>query len=134
MLKKRSTADLLILLSTILFIVSLFFPWVSLAFTDSANGFAHRGYIILILFIYPIFTVYAKKTPGLLGLAGSLAAAVFLLYYIVQVSQHYMGENVSKAEFGLYLGFVSSIVLVIGVLLKIKDEKRKTYESNGIVK
>lgn len=134
MLKKRSTAELLILLSTILYIVSLFFPWVSLAFTDSANGFAHRGYIVLILFVYPIFTVYAKKSPGLLGIASSLAAAVFLLYYIKQVSQHYMGENVSEAESGLYLAMVSSLVLVTGIILKIKDEKQKVYESNGIVK
>ncbi|MGP4106252.1 hypothetical protein [Virgibacillus sp. L01] len=134
MVEKRSTADLLILLSTILFIVSLFFPWVGLAFTDSASGFAHRGYFILILFVYPIFTVYAKKSPGLLGLAGSIAAVVYLLYYIIQVSQHYMGERVSGAESGLYLAMISSLVLVTGVLFKIKDEKRGTYESNGIVK
>ncbi|MBP1948954.1 hypothetical protein [Virgibacillus litoralis] len=134
MLKKRSIGEVLIINSTILYIISLFLPWVNLAFTDSASGFAHRGYIVLVLFIYPIFTVYTKKSPGLLGIAGSIAAAVFLLYYIIQVSQHYMGESVSEAGSGLYLALLSSLILVTGVILKLKDEKQKSYESNGIVK
>ncbi|SDQ11427.1 hypothetical protein SAMN05216232_0622 [Virgibacillus subterraneus] len=134
MLKERSTGDVLILISTILYIISLFLPWVNLAFTDSASGFAHRGYIVLILFFYPVFTVFAKKSPGLLGISGSLAAAVFLLYYIIKVSQHYMGASVSEAGTGLYIALLSSLVLVTGVILKLKDEKQKPYESSGIVK
>lgn len=125
MVKKRNNGDILVLSAPILYIISLFLPWVDVAFNGSSNGLSQRGYVVLVLFAYPIYSVIAKKPPRFFGLASSVSAVVFLFYYVMEVSQKYMEADISEAGVGLYLAILSSIILAVGVFIKMKNQSRE---------
>ncbi|TRM10851.1 hypothetical protein FH966_03455 [Lentibacillus cibarius] len=134
MLKKMKTGDLLIYIATAVYTSSLFFPWVYVTFYGNVNGFAHRGYIVLLLFAFPICASLFKKTPRFFSVATSISAVVFLVFYSMEVSQSYMGESVSYPAAGLYIAIGASVVLVAGVILNRRTAKTASLEPYGSAK
>lgn len=133
MIKKIGKGDLLIFTATLCYVICLFLPWADVAFNSSANGFAHRGYLVLLLFAYPLYTAILKKHPRFFGLVCSVSAVVFLVYYLMEVSQSFMGTKVSEPGVGLYLAILSSCMLAVGTVLKMR-QTNEMHESGRSVK
>lgn len=128
MVQKLGVGGLLIIIATILYIISLFMPWTSIVFF-SLNGFQQEGYFILILFIYPVYTVLAnKQMKFIIGISSAIFAVLFLIYYAVSMSEEYMGTTFSVAGAGLYTAILSAIILLIGIILKAKEVKSSNKE------
>lgn len=123
MVRKWGIGGLSIVVAAVLFIISLFMPWASIVFF-SLNGFQQEGYLVFILFIYPVYTVLANKMMKLMiGLASAIFAVLFLIYYAVSMSEEYMGTTFSVAGAGMYTAILSAIILLTGIILKIKETK-----------
>lgn len=123
MVRKWGIGGLSIVVAAVLFIISLFMPWASIVFF-SLNGFQQEGYLVFILFIYPVYTVLANKMMKLMiGLASAIFAVLFLIYYAVSMSEEYMGTTFSVAGAGMYTAILSAIILLTGIILKVKETK-----------
>ncbi|WP_099159301.1 hypothetical protein [Virgibacillus ndiopensis] len=124
LVQKWGVGGLLIIIATALYIVSLLFPWSHVLAFMSMNGFQHDGYIVLIVFAYPLYTVLSGKTMArFFGLGCSIIAVIFLLYYMFNLSEDYLGTSISTAGSGLYIAILSAIILLIGTILKIREVK-----------
>ncbi|WP_229683086.1 hypothetical protein [Virgibacillus oceani] len=124
MLQKWGVGGLLIVIATALFIISLLFPWSHVLSFMSMNGFQHDGYIVLVVFAYPLYTVLSGKPMyRFFGIGCSVIAVIFLVYYMIRMSEDYLGTSVSTAGFGLYVAIISAIVLLAGTVIKIKESR-----------
>lgn len=79
MLSNWKIGDSLIYAAAATYAISLFYPWAYVTFQGDVSGFTHRGYLVLILFAFPICAVLFRKKTGFLSLASSISAAVFLV-------------------------------------------------------
>ncbi|MBB6453810.1 hypothetical protein HNQ94_002261 [Salirhabdus euzebyi] len=123
MLQKWGKGGSVIVIAGIALIISLFLPWVDLGIF-SVSGFQQEGYLVLILFAYPLYVAFANKPiNAIAGLATSIISVVFLFYFLSSKSESLFGETINAAGTGLYLALVASFVLVVGVVLKIKESK-----------
>jgi hypothetical protein len=126
MVEKFGKGGALIVGASALFVISLFLPWFKIEFfiTQTMSGFEQEGYLFLVLFAYPLYSVLANKPLHQLGgYISSGAAVVFMLVYMF-TGDEMLGETITRfdfAAFGLYLGFLATIGLVAGVYLKSKE-------------
>ncbi|MFC4558182.1 hypothetical protein ACFO3D_08150 [Virgibacillus kekensis] len=132
MKRKWFNAQSLVLTATILYIFSLFMPWIDLPFRASANGLSQQGYLVLFLFVIPLYFILNEKSSRFFSVASSVAAVAFLIYYAGEANRTYQGEVVSQTGGGLYLSIFSAVLLVFAVFLN--NIERKRYGTNGSVK
>ncbi len=121
MVQKWGKGGTVIVVATALFVISLFMPWVDAGFL-SASGFQQEGYLILILFAYPIYTALAEKPINLIGgLISSVLAVVVVVMFMFSKSVDFFGSSTNLSGTGMYLAIIASIILVIGVFMKSKE-------------
>ncbi|TQS72071.1 hypothetical protein DX933_13865 [Ornithinibacillus gellani] len=120
-MQKIGRGGMLIITATILFIASLFLPWTKIL-NVRMSGFAQEGFYVLILYLYPVYTVLAKrKVQAFAGMLCAIIALVFLIYFLFYMSGNFMGTTFSTASLGLYLAIISALLLLIGVVYKAKQ-------------
>ncbi|OSA92135.1 UNVERIFIED_ORG: hypothetical protein B2H95_05685 [Clostridium botulinum] len=111
----------LILIGAIVSVVSLFLPWVNAGIL-SVNGFQQEGYLMLLVFIYPIIKVLKNKTVNMKGgLASLILGLIFMLSFIKTKDTEFFGASVNLSAFGMYVMIVGLIISIVGV---IKDNKK----------
>lgn len=121
MVRKWGIGGFLIVIAAILYVISLFMPWVSTVLFHM-NGFQKESYLILILFVYPLFTVIANKSMNLMiGLALAIFALLFLVYYATSTSEAYVGSAFSVAGAGLYAAIIATILFLAGIIIKARE-------------
>ncbi|MEN1966815.1 hypothetical protein WMZ97_01955 [Lentibacillus sp. N15] len=119
MAKKWGVGGFIILLATILYIISLFLPWIDLYFIKM-NGFQREGYLVLLLFIYPVYSVLARKSLNrIAGVAVSVIAIGVLISFLTTLPVEVMGQSVQAVGAGLYIGLAASVILGIGTVIKV---------------
>ena len=112
--KNASLAEKVILGSACLAIISLFMPWVS-AFGFSQNGFQQQGYIMLVLFAYPVVTILTGKIMNKpAGFVCGVVGTLFMIYYINSKRASFFGTTVSGAGAGLYICTAALVALAVG--------------------
>lgn len=119
--KKTSLAEKIILGSACLAIISLFMPWVS-AFGFSQNGFQQQGYLLLVLFVYPVVAILTDKIMNRpAGIACGAVGTLFMIYFINSKSASLFGTTISSASAGLYICTVALIALAVGSFMYHKS-------------
>lgn len=120
MLEKWGKGGTVIVAATVLFVISLFMPWVE--FILSVNGFQQEGYLVLILFAYPLYTALAgKPINAIAGYLCGLAALVGMILFLNSKSGDVFGQSFNAAASGMYVAIAACVVLLIGVFLKTKE-------------
>lgn len=131
MMKKWGKGGLFIVIAATLYIISLFMPWVNVVLF-SQNGFQQEGYLVFILFIYPLYMVLANKSMNLLvGLALAIFTVLFLVYYATSPSAEYMGATIGVAGAGLYVAILAGILFLAGIIIKSREERSQSKEKSS---
>ena len=123
-LKSLGLGEKIILGSALAAIISLFLPWISML-GFGVDGWHLRGYLLLLLFIYPVIGVF--NTKGLHKVAGIICGAIALAVVIWYVECKSLGDGgvvggddgvplKSILAFGLYLFVASTIGLIVGAV------------------
>lgn len=99
-------------------IISLFFPWVNVGFVN-VDGFQKQGYLVLLAFIYPLFSIVIKKKVKFIGSLISLVIGlIFMFAFIASKSTNLFGTDVNMAASGMYIMIGGLIISAIGVILE----------------
>lgn len=123
--EKWNIGGKLIAISSIVAIISLFMSWVDLGILR-ASGFQQQGYIFLVFYIYPVFTLLKEKPINKIGgIISSLLAVILTFMFMLSKSVDVFGETVNGAGVGIYLFILASIGLVIGVVKYEAEEEIK---------
>jgi len=118
MIRKWGIGGSIIVAAAILYIIALFMPWIDLFFIKM-NGFQRQGYLVLALFIYPLYTVFRGKPMNIIfGLTASILTVALLIYYLATVPSDLMGQSIHPTGSGLYTALAASIIFVIGSFIK----------------
>jgi hypothetical protein len=97
-------------------VLSLFLPWVAMGIFSS-SGWGQEGYMLLVLFVYPVIGVFNVK--GLNKNAGIIFGVLALVITIAVIAdKHFevMGISGNAAASGLYLFAASTIGLIVGAV------------------
>lgn len=123
MIRKWGIGGSIIMAATILYIIALFMPWIDLYFIKM-NGFQRQGYLVLALFIYPLYTTFKGKPMNVIfGLTASLITVALLIYFLVMVPDNLMGQSIHAVGPGLYTALAATILFVIGSFIKGMESK-----------
>ena len=114
--KEWNLGGKLVFISAILAIISLFMTWVDVGIFK-ASGFQQGGYIILVLFLYPIYKLL-KNDPmsKIIGLISAVLALIIGISYLTSKSIEIFDTSVNVAGTGLYLYIIANIILIVGVI------------------
>ncbi len=122
MVRNWGMGGLFIVIAAILYIISLFMPWVSTALF-SMNGFQQVGYLVILLFIYPLYTILANRPMNfMVGLALAIFSILFLVYHLTSSLGEYMGAMIHVAGAGLYTGIFATILFLVGIIVKSREK------------
>jgi cytochrome b subunit of formate dehydrogenase len=106
----------LIFISIILGILSLFMSWVDIGIIR-VSGFQQQGYVLLILFIYPIYKLLkGTKINKVLGLICSIIAVICGFAFLRSKSVEFLGSMINAGGAGIYLFIIASIMLTVGII------------------
>lgn len=123
MIRKWGVGGSIIVAATILYIIALFMTWVDLSFIQM-NGFQRQGYVVLALFIYPLYTIFKRKPMNIIfGLTASLLTVALLIYYLVTMPHDLMGKSVHVVGPGLYTALTATVIFVVGSFIKGMESK-----------
>lgn len=104
-------------------IISLFFPWVDAGFI-SANGFQQQGYLLLLAFIYPIFSIVLRRKPQFIrSLISLIVGVVFMFAFISSKGTNLFGTDINMAASGMYIMIGGLIISIIGIIFEKKSIK-----------
>lgn len=123
---KMTIGKKLILAGGAVGIISLFFPWVD-AGIISANGFQQQGYLLILAFIYPIFSIVLRRQLKFIRSLISLFIGVAIMFaFIESKSTNLFGTDVNMAASGMYIMICAFIISIIGIIF----EKNSIKKSN----
>lgn len=114
-LNKCNLGVILILMACCLGIVSLFMTWVDAGIIE-VSGFHQRGYLLLILYVYPFYkSIKGEAINKKIGLSCGVIASISGVLFLYSKSISFFGQRINMAGTGLYLFIVTSVLLTIGV-------------------
>lgn len=120
-LKEKTLSEKVYLGCALLAVVSLFLPWVEIGFA-SASGFQQQGYLLLVLFAYPVITILADKNRNkIVALVLSLLNVAFVIAFISSKSASLFGTTVNASGTGLYLMLIATIGAAVAGVLEFKQ-------------
>ena len=126
---KFDKGQLIVLISTAIAFISLFFPWVSAGFI-SVNAFQIQTFLIMLLYILPVYQVFKRRrffldpNHNFIVEVGSGALAAFLtLIFILTRTTFIFGHSVNLAASGSYVFLLSSLALTYGSYLDYQKSK-----------
>lgn len=113
--EKLSIGGKLIIISVFIAILSLLFNWVNLKGISIA-GYNQRGYIFLLLFIYPLFIVlFNKEMDNFIAYIFAIFANVVGMAYIRIISTTFLETEFVSYGLGIYIYLASTFLLLFGV-------------------
>lgn len=125
-MKDWSISRKIILGSIVLMFISLFLPWTKFLFL-SVSGFKHSMYIVLIIFIYPLITVFQNENMHkALGYGCGVSAIGICLWFIGRSSGEFLGSFISVAGIGVYMFIAACLLFMFGIY---KQEENVNQES-----
>ena len=90
--------------------------WVDVGIA-SASGFQQQGYLILVLYIYPMVQLFnTKPINKIIGILSGILAIIAGVAFLVSKRVDFMGESVNVASTGLYIFVLSAVLLTTGIL------------------
>ncbi len=105
----------MIFIATIAAILSLFMKWVDIGIM-SFSGFQQQGYLILILYIYPVYKLLKGESMSKgIGLGCGITAIIIGIVFLFSKTVDMFGESINFATTGLYINIVASILLTVGI-------------------
>lgn len=106
----------IILISVIVAILSLFMTWVDIRITK-LSGFQQKGYLVLILYIYPVYKVLkGRNLNKVVGIICGGIAVIGMIAFLLSKSVNVFGTTVNAASTGMYVNILASVILIIGVV------------------
>ena len=126
---KFDKGQLIVLISTAVAFISLFFPWVSAGFI-SVNAFQIQTFLIMLLYILPVYQIFKRRrffldpSHNFIVEVGSGALAAFLtLIFILTRTTFIFGHSVNLAGTGSYIFLLASLALTYGSYLNYQESK-----------
>lgn len=106
----------MIFIATVVGILSLFMKWVDVGIV-SASGFQQQGYLILVLYIYPMVQLFKTKPINkAIGIVSGILAIIAGVAFLISKNVEFMGESVNVASTGLYIFVLSAVLLTAGIV------------------
>ena len=122
------TSQKIILASGGIALFSLFLPWAQHdlggANEINRNGLEQQGYILLVLFVYPVLkTLYSKTFNKRIALTSSIASVIFSVMFSLTQSVDYifLNKSVNVSAYGLHLYVFASCLLTYGIYKSPKN-------------
>lgn len=113
--KKLNIGGKLILISTLVAILSLFFNWINLKGL-SIRGYNQSAYIFLLLFIYPLYIViFNKKMDNFTAYVFGIFANVVGIGYIGIINRTFLESEFISFGLGIYIYLASTFLLLFGI-------------------
>ncbi len=116
------TSQKIILASGGIALFSLFLPWAQHdlggANEINRNGLEQQGYILLVLFVYPVLKALKSKTFNKkIALTSSIASVIFSVLFTFSQSVDYifLNTSVNVSAYGLHLYVFASCLLTYGI-------------------
>lgn len=125
---KRGIASYVMIAGVVIYIISMLMPWITLGF-GTIPGYEFRSYLLLILFIYPVYTVIRNvyMNPRYGAFCGIIPIGVLgMLYMNLTGKDEELEVAVAKATFGYYTAIVGVVLVLVGVFMKIRKQNRET--------
>ena len=126
---KFDKGQLIVLISTGVAFISLFFPWVNAGFIW-VNAFQIQTFLIMLLYILPVYQVFKRRrffldpSHNFIVEVGSGVLAAFLtLIFILTRTTFIFGRSVNLAGTGSYLFLIASLALTYGSYLDYQKSK-----------
>ncbi|NLC66855.1 MAG: hypothetical protein GX752_08010 [Clostridium sp.] len=112
---KLSIGGKLIIISVFIAIISLPFNWVNLEGMSIA-GYSQRAYIVLLLFLYPLYIVISnKEMDNFIAYIFAIFANVVGMAYIRIISTTFLETEFISYGLGIYIYLASTFLLLFGV-------------------
>ena len=112
----------IILIASAVSLISLFLPW-NYKLYDRMNAFKEGEFILFIPYIYLIIKILQKKKINMLiGFISVIIPMIFTFFFITLYSED-LHQN---PLIGMYIFFISSILIFIGLILGVKVNHQKT--------
>ena len=106
----------MIFIATVVGILSLFMKWVDVGLA-SASGFQQQGYLMLVLYIYPMVQLFKiKPINKAIGIVSGILAIIAGVAFLISKNVDFMGESVNVASTGLYVFVLSAVLLTAGIV------------------
>lgn len=125
-MEKRGAPSYVMIAGVVIYIISILMPWITIGF-GNVPGYAFRSYLLLILFIYPIYTVIRNvyMNPRYGAFCGIIPIGVLgMLYINITGDEEELEVAVAKATFGYYTAIVGVLLFLVGVFMKIRKQNR----------
>lgn len=107
----------LIFIGSVLAVLSLFMKWVD-AGIISASGFQQQGYLLLVLFVYPLVKLFNGQAMNkVLGLISGGLAIIAGIAFMFSKTVEVFGETINMASTGLYVYIIAAIILTVGIVM-----------------
>lgn len=123
-MQKRGLPVYLISGGVIIYILSILMPWFTFGL-GYFYGFEFRSYLLLIAFIYPLYTIIRNvpihQTYGLFS-AIIPAAVLVVLYFSFTGKNEELGIAVARATFGYYTALIGCLLVLIAVFMKLRRQ------------
>lgn len=129
---KRRLPIYLLVIGVILYALSILMPWMTIGL-GYIPGFEFNAYLLIILFIYPLYTfirdVPIHQTYGLF--CGVIPVGVLVVIYFM-----YTGKDAAldvalvRASFGFYTAFVGCILILAAIFMKLRMQNRLNTEKD----
>lgn len=122
---KMNLGKKIILLSVAISILSLFLPWADIGFAR-VNGFQQQGYLLILLFVYPVVKILMNKSYNkIIGIILGAIAIIFAFSFSASKRIDLFGESINVTGTGLYLFLLTCIGFIVGNVLN-KEAKDNT--------
>lgn len=129
-----NNGEKVVLASTIVAILSMFFKWVDIGFL-SENGFQQQGFLFLVLYIFPVYKILSNKNlKGSITIILGVIASILGFIYVVSKDISVMGESFNAAGSGIYIFILASIGLVVGGVMINKEGANLSKEGKIVEK
>ena len=119
---KSNLGSKYIMIALVIMVFSLFLPWADIGFF-SANGFQKKGFLFLVVYIYPFIKAYkgeAIKWSKASMLGSLLSIFIGVLIYMDNTIEWFYSEiNISGS--GLFVFMFSASILTVGIFKYSKD-------------
>lgn len=115
----------IVLGSVIISIISLFMPWVDAGIL-TVSGFQQQGFLLLLLFVYPVYKIIKGEDYNkIIGMISGILAIIILILFYKTKDVDFFGESTNVTGSGMYVFILSSVIFTIGNALTQNNVNKK---------
>lgn len=114
---KFDGASKFIIVSCVISFISLFLPW-NIKLWQTMNAFIEGEFILFIPYFYPFIKTLRKKRMN--SIVGSVTV-ILPIGLTLPLFNLYLNDRYQDPQYGMYLFMVSSLVLIVGFITKIRN-------------